>query len=382
MSKILIISLSNIKHDARVKRQIDFIKNDYKLTVAAFDADPIPSIEFIKLRQPKFPSSKKIATGILLLLRFFKPAYAWLYHYPQLKTIPKEFDLIIINDLETIAIANQIKGSAKLFFDAHEYFPRQFEDKLVWRILFQPLNKWLCKKYLSEVDAMTTIGEGIANEYERQFHVRPTVINNAASYQDIEPSSVTKDIINLIHHGIAIPSRRLELMIEMMNYLDERFHLNLMLITPQTANQKTKSYLPWLKKIAEANRKIKFVDPVKSDEIVTTINKYDMGIIIVPPINFNYKNGLGNKFFDFIQSRLALGIGPIPEMANYVKKYDLGIVSKDFTPKALASDINSLTKEKIDYFKRNAEHAAKEINAHTNKVIFNKIIDQLLSHKN
>src|SRR5258708_17983778 len=196
MSMILIISLSNIRHDARVKRKIDFIKNDYKLTVAAFDADLMPGIEFIKLQQPKLSAPKKIVTGALLLLRFFKPAYAWLYHYPQLKTIHKEFDLIIINDLETIAIANQIKGSAKLFFDAHEYFPRQFEDKLVWRILFQPLNKWLCKKYLSEVDAMTTIGEGIAIEYERQFHVRPTVINNAASYQDIEPSAVNQDIVN------------------------------------------------------------------------------------------------------------------------------------------------------------------------------------------
>lgn len=134
----------------------------------------------------------------------------------------KEFDLIIINDLETIAIANNIKGKAKLLFDAHEYFPRQFEDKFAWRILFQPLNTHLCQKYLPDLDAMTTIGEGIALEYEKQFGVKPVVVNNAASYQNLKPAPQTDGVINLVHHGIAIPSRRLELMIEMMDHLDLR----------------------------------------------------------------------------------------------------------------------------------------------------------------
>jgi hypothetical protein len=377
MSNILVISLSNIKHDARVKRQIDFLKEDHSLTVAAFDISPENTFEFIKLTQPRLSFSNKILTAGLLVFKLFNFAYKKLYHYPQLYSIKKEFDLIIINDLETIAIANEIKGKARLLFDAHEYFPRQFEDKFAWRILFQPLNTYLCRQYLAKVDAMTTIGEGIALEYERQFHVKP--VNNAAAYQSLKPTPTNDREINLVHHGIAIPSRRLELMIEMMNHLDERFYLNLMLLTPQTANAKTRAYLNWLKEISKQNPRIKFIAPVKSDDIVTTINKYDIGIILVPPVNFNYKNGLGNKFFDFIQSRLAFGIGPIPEMASIVRKYNLGIVSEDFTPVALARELNSLTKDKIDYFKQNAEVAAKEINAQNNKVIFNKIINQLLT---
>ena len=379
MAKILIISLSNIKHDARVKRQIDFLKEDHSLTVAAFDISPEISFEFIKLAQPRLSFSSKMVTAGLLVFRLFNFAYKKLYHYPQLYSIKKEFDLIIINDLETITIANEIKGKARLLFDAHEYFPRQFEDKFAWRILFQPLNTYLCRQYLTKADAMTTIGEGIALEYEKQFGVKPIVVNNAAPYQSLKPAPASDRVINLVHHGIAIPSRRLELMIEMMDYLDERFHLNLMLLTPQTANVKTQGYLDWLKEKSQQNPRIKFIAPVKSDDIVTTINKYDLGIILVPPVNFNYKNGLGNKFFDFIQSRLAFGIGPIPEMASIVRKYNLGIVSEDFTPMALAKELNSLNKDKIDYFKQNAEVAAREINAQNNKVIFNKIVNQLLT---
>lgn len=379
MGKILVISLSNIKHDARVKRQIDFLKEDHSLTVAAFDISDETSFEFIKLTQPQLSFFSKVFIAFLLVLRLFNYGYKRLYQYPQLYTIKKEFDLIIINDLETIAIANNIKGKAKLLFDAHEYFPRQFEDKFAWRILFQPLNTHLCQKYLPDLDAMTTIGEGIALEYEKQFGVKPVVVNNAASYQNLKPAPQTDGVINLVHHGIAIPSRRLELMIEMMDHLDERFYLNLMLLTPQTANTKTQAYLSWLKEKAKPNPKIRFVAPVKSDDIVTAINAYDIGIILVPPVNFNYKNGLGNKFFDFIQSRLAFGIGPIPEMASIVKRYDLGIVSEDFTPYALAKKLAALTKDKIEYFKQNAELAAKEINAQNNKIIFNKIVNQLLT---
>ena len=286
--------------------------------------------------------------------------------------------MIIANDIESLPLAYELKGEAKLLFDAHEYSPRQFEDKLIWRILFQPLNKYLCAKYLSRANAMTTIGEGIANEYQKQFNVKPVVINNAAPFREIAARPTDEKIIHLVHHGIAIPSRRLELMIEMMNHLDVRFYLNLFVFSPQAANQKTQGYLFWLKEMARNNDRVKFIEPVKFEEVIETINQYDIGIILVPPINFNYKNGLGNKFFDFIQARLAIAIGPIPEMAAIVKQYGLGVVSKDFTPQSLALEINALSAKNINSFKENAEIAAKEINAEKNNVIMNEIVSQLL----
>ncbi len=379
MSKILIISLSNLKQDARVKRQIYFLKDKYQLTVACFDALEDSTFKFVKLNHPNLTLSIKILAAILLVLRFFSQAFKLLHSYPELRSLKYDFDLIIANDIESLPLAYKLKGKAKLLFDAHEYFPRQFEDKFAWRILFQPFNKYLCSKYLSKADIITTIGEGIAKEYEKQYLVKPIVINNAAPFQNIAPSTTSEGIIQMIHHGIAIPSRRLELMIAMMDHLDERFHLNLMVFTPQTGNQKTRKYLFWLKEISKNNKRIKFIEPVKSEEVVETINKFDIGIILVPPINFNYKNGLGNKFFDFIQARLAIAIGPIPEMAAFVEQYNLGLVSEDFTARALAEILSSLTSKEINSFKENAEIAAREINAEKNKILLNKIVKQLLS---
>jgi len=101
--------------------------------------------------------------------------------------------LIIANDVETLPLAFSVKEKAKVFFDAHEYAPRHFEDKLMWRIFFQGFNTWLCKKYIPQVAGMTTVGKGLAREYEKHFNVNPTVVTNANYYFDLLPSPVVEN---------------------------------------------------------------------------------------------------------------------------------------------------------------------------------------------
>jgi hypothetical protein len=118
---------------------------------------------------------------------------------------------------------------------------------------------------------------------------------------------------------------------------------------------------------------------VKSSEVVSFIHPYDMGIFLLPPINFNYANTLPNKLFDFIQARLAIGIGPTPEMASLVNTHQLGVVADDFTAQSLAQKINSLTAAEISFFKSQADKAALELSAEKNKVILNDLVYNLIN---
>jgi len=182
----------------------------------------------------------------------------------------------------------------------------------------------------------------------------------------------------LIHHGAANPSRQLEIMIEMMEYLDERFTLDLLLLTPTIANKKTRGYLDSLKALIKDKPRIKIIPPVKSSEVVNVIHSYDIGIFLLPPINFNYANTLPNKLFDFIQARLAIAIGPTPEMANIVNTYNLGVIADDFTARSLAEKLNSLNIEKISFFKSQSDKHAQELSAEKNKIILNDLVLNLL----
>lgn len=380
MKRILVISFSDLNHDARVSRQVDFIKDNYLVTVAAYGGQENKGYELIPITKTKFTFTHKLFSSLFLLTRWHGKAYSLLYQLSSIQEAlrQKTFDLIIANDVESLPFAFSLKTNAKIIFDAHEYAPRHFEDRLAWRIFFQPLNIHLCKKYIPQVDAMITVGKGLANEYEKNFGVRPTIITNATWHSDIKPSKIVDRKIRLIHHGGSTPSRKLELMIEMMTYLDDRFTLDLMLIVPQLASAKTSNYINTLKQLAANNDRIRFLSPLRSNELVSFLNQYDIGVFLLPPVNFNYANTLPNKLFDFIQARLAIAIGPTPEMADIVNHYDIGVVAEDFTAKALADKLSTLTTEKLNGFKLNAEKAAIELTAERNKEKLEEIIGSLL----
>jgi hypothetical protein len=379
--KVLILVFSNLKHDARVTRQVLFFAKEYAVTLVCFDADAIENVNIIKLKQTKLTPIRKALLSITLLLRFYKVGYQLFHNYRkelELKLVGKSFDFIVANDIDTLPLAFVLKNNSKIIFDAHEYAPRHFEDKFVWRLFFQPFYLHLCKTLIPKANAMLTVGKGLADEYEKKFSVRPTIITNAAPYHAIQPEVVLPNKIRLIHHGIANPSRRLELMIDMMKYLDDRFTLDLMLMTSNYASSQTRLYIENLKVTAANDKRINILPSVPSKEVVKTINQYDMGVFLLPPVNFNYANTLPNKLFDFIQAKLAIAVGPTPEMASIVEKYALGIVSSDFTAQSLAKELNKLSYEDVVQFKANAVKASKVLNAEENEKIMTALLNTLI----
>jgi hypothetical protein len=380
--KILILTLSDLRYDARVRRQVQALKDKYAITLSGFSGELSTDYDLIPMVPTKLTIWRKLITSFFLIFRFHAIAHRILHAYLPIlrqKIQDQRFDLIIANDVETLPLAFSLPGNHKVLFDAHEYAPRHFEDKLMWRIFFQPFNVWLCKKYLPLIHAMTTVGKGLASEYRKNFNVDPTVILNATNYFNLHPAPVEQHAIKLVHMGIANPSRKLELMIEMMEHLDDRFTLDLFLLTPGFASGRTKRYIEDLRKKTSNNTRVRLHPPIKSTEVVKTINQYDMGVFLLPPINFNYENTLPNKLFDYIQARLGIAIGPTPEMAEIVNHYNIGVVSADFTPGNLAKKLNILQKEDIEIFKKNSTIAASELNAEKNKLILLALVEQVVS---
>lgn len=380
MKSILVLAFSDLHHDARVNRQINFLKDEYKITVASFGVSTIEGTKSISLKRIRPSLIEKILGSISLLCHWYDLAYKIIYNqnnYLKLLT-HQSFDLIIANDIETVPLAFKLSKNSKVLFDAHEYAPRHFEDKFLWRLFFQGFNVFLCKKYLPQVDAMLTVGDELAKEYAKHFPVKPIVLTNANYYSTLKVKPTEANKIRLVHHGAANPSRQLELMIEAMANLDDIFTLDLILLTPATANRKTRQYLDQLKAMVNNNYRIKIVPPVKSNEVVNLIHQYDVGVFLIPPINFNYQNTLPNKLFDFIQARLAIVVGPTIEMANLVKAHNVGLVSPNFTPKSFGETLAQLSAEKIDYYKNNSNLASKSLSAEHNKVILNRVVRDLI----
>jgi hypothetical protein len=374
--RILVLSPSNLATDPRVNRQLRLLQSDCRVTAAGFGDPQIDGVEFIPIRSERKTLFRRLQAALRLKARRYEDYYWHIgYVHEALAGLrDRRFDAIIANDADTWPLAHAIRGGARLLFDAHEYAPRQVEDRPYWRFFYRDYRTWLCREFLPRADAVVTVCDGIADEFARVFGVRrPLVIRNTPPYQSFSPGATDPGRVRMIHHGAASRSRRIEVMIDLMAHLDARFTLDLMLVGSDS------SYLQFLRRRAAGDRRIRFRDPVPALRIIEETRAYDLGLFLLPPTNFNLRFALPNKFFEFIQARLGVAIGPSPEMARIVRTHACGVVADSFRPEALAAVLGEVTPAQLATWKENAHRAAHCFCWEAESRVLREEIDRLLA---
>ncbi|UJH71214.1 hypothetical protein [Ornithinimicrobium sp. INDO-MA30-4] len=123
------------------------------------------------------------------------------------------------------------------------------------------------------------------------------------------------------------------------------------------------AYLAELKASAQDLPQVTFHEPVAPHELGDRLAQADLGIFVLPPLTFNYRFTLPNKFFDFIQARLGIIVGPSPEMAGLIEQHGLGAVTEDFTAQSLAAALDRLSDEQVAGFKSASHAVAYQLSA-------------------
>jgi glycosyltransferase involved in cell wall biosynthesis len=206
---------------------------------------------------------------------------------------------------------------------------------------------------------MITVASQLAERYALELAREVEVVLNVPFYREHTFHPTATDHIRLIHHGAAIPERKLELMIDALAASDSRYTLDFMLIDQGSG------YIRRLQSLAKmkAPGRVRFREPVSPTHITSAINEYDIGLFLLPPVNFSYTYALPNKLFEFIMAGLAVVVGPSPEMAQVCRDHGLGVVANGFRPQNIAQTLNGLSANQIDQLKRNSLRAAKRYNA-------------------
>lgn len=377
--RILVLVFSELSKDPRVYRQLSFLTSQGKYEIAAvgFDSANIDNVEYINIIQCSKKSAIKRLINVINLKTNRYEKYYWSsieVDSVRERLSGRHFDLIIANDLNTLPLALYLAdgNNSKVILDAHEYQPRQFDDRWLFRFFFQDYWDYICRTYLPRVDSMLTVCPGIAEEYTKVYGIKCDVLTNAPFYESLQPSKIDEKNIRMIYHGFLNSSRKIENMIYLMDSLDERFTLDLMVISNQSG------YLEKIQKLVESRSNIKFREPVPMTQISKILNEYDIGLFLLWPASFNYRLALPNKLFEYIQGRLAVAIWPSPEMARLVSQYSCGIISEDFSIESIANSINRLTIEELCQYKNNSEIAASEVCAESNLKVFETILGGLI----
>lgn len=375
---ILIVSYTPTEREPRIIKQIaEFRRRGYAITTAGFGPAPEGVEEHIDL--DPLPQARGVGRvpGIfsLLLLVRLHALYARLEprdaaSWERLRG--REWDVVVAHDAVTMHLASRLTSRYGVLADMHEYAPKQGLPSLKWNLLSQPYYRWICRRYVARAAAVTTVSSGIVDEYRREFGIESTLVVNATPYQDLPVRSVGSTV-RLVHSGGVAPQRRLDIMIEGVRGSNADVTLDLYLIGDRAGA------LDQLKALAHGDERIRFLEPVPYRDLVKRLNDYDLGLSIFPPTTFNLAWCLPNKFFDFVQARLGVIVGPSPEMQRFVDGYGIGLVLPDFEAASLSRALEELSTDRVARWKAASDAHVHELSGEEQGKIWGRVVDGMLS---
>lgn len=354
--RLLIISFSDITSDARVLKQVKSLAEDYEVTTLAYGESSDPRIDHVRLDDTS--RIRHWSRSDIVLRRFAKIYWNQEAVVDGLARLAGQepFDVILANDIDSVGMALALKPRYGVHADIHEYAPEQNREILLWRIFVAPFVRWMCRTFLPQAASMTTVGQGLADEYLRRFGVSSGVVTNAAPYAELTPRPVS-DPIRLVHSGASMPNRRLEVLVDAALATTSDVVLDLYLMGNNPG------YIDELRRRAGGSERVRFPAPVPYQELIARLNSYDVGLPVIQPTTFNERWALPNKFFDYVQARLGVVIGPSPEMVRILRDHPFGEIADGFDAESVTQVLDRLTPERIAAWKAQADASAKALSA-------------------
>lgn len=376
-SRILVLTYTPFAQEPRALKQVRFLKDSHDVTTAGFGPSPfadVPHIEIPQIAPQRWGLFGRLLSAGLLVLHWYRPLTLLnaLDHATARLFNRGDWDIVIAHDLKALEASLKLAPVHGVVLDLHEYAPRQEEHSFLWRLLIAPYHRWMCRVKVPQAAAVVTVSQGIADEYKRVFGFDSTLVVNATPYHDLKPGPVGTPL-RLVHSGGIAVQRRLDIMIQGVRESTADVTLDLYLVGGETP------LMEQLKSLAGDDPRIRFCEPVPYDELIHTLNDYDIGLSIFPPTTFNLAWCLPNKFFDFVQARLGEIVGPSPEMARFVEEYGIGLVLPDFEPSSLAAALESLTVERVTEWKAASASHADALSSESQAGIWDELVARVLA---
>jgi hypothetical protein len=370
--RLLIVSTTHTAKDVRIMRHINFLADHFDIETIGYGDSP-PNVQ----RHIKIPDDVKylpISLKALLphILRMFGLSSQRIQAIQFLKRTVEttRSDIVLLNDVQTLPLLEHLQCPTVV--DMHEYAPLEMEDDWRFRLFLQRYYTWLCEKYLPLANAVTTVSNGLASEYQKVFGVECTVVLNARDYRDLKVHEHKSSPMRLVHSGLAAKARRLEVMMNSVANLSG-FVLDMYLVSAPRQSRTLRK----LKRLADQTNNIRILDPVPSDTLPEVLNSYDLSLPYIAPANFSLEHCMPNKLFDSIQARIGIVSGPSPDMADFCKNHKIGFSTKRFSSAELRGLLISLNATEVNSLKRASDVCAILVTAEAEAKKLHEILHKM-----
>ncbi|WDM43736.1 glycosyltransferase family 1 protein [Microbacterium luteolum] len=359
--RLLILSFDAIDIDPRVIKQVRRFAEDHEVTTCSPGGSPDPRVEHVTLDPADVRPLGRLRNLVDDIARE-REWFGWTYdHLPLVQQTRRRlrgraFDAVLANDGETLGAAISLVGADRVHADLHEFYPGLPVDETKLGLRQRRYWTWLITRFASRVRSSTTVGREIAKRY-REYGLDAGVVTNATPFRDFAPTS-TQTPIRLVHSGNPFRERGLAEIMRAVAASTADVSLDLYLTyNPPTDREQLVALAD------ELGPRITVREPVSQAELIDVLHDYDLGIHVLPPTSENNALALPNKFFDFVQARLGIIVGPSIEMASIVTRDGLGIVTEDFSESSILAALNGLTPAAVDEFKAVVQANARALSA-------------------
>ena len=269
-------------------------------------------------------------------------------------TIDIAADLYLANDWPMLPLARELarRYRGRYAYDAHEYAAQEW-TRLRWRVFWPPLIRRLEALAMEEAHFVSTVSQPLAE----QMHVdngrgrMPLVIRSVPPYQSAGLRQTGETIV-VLYHGILMPGRGLETLIESVPAWP--VEMRLVLRGPGSPD-----YLRQLRKHAESLRhRVSFEPPVPMTSLVSAARTADIGIFTPPGSGPHMEFALPNKLFEYVMAGLAVVVSPRLAMRDLVGETGVGLVAAGDAAADIAETMQQMTASRIDQFKAASIEAA------------------------
>lgn len=230
----------------------------------------------------------------------------------------QKFDALCAIDLDTIVpvyLSGEVK-SAKLIYDAHEYFTEVPE--VIRRPSVKRIWEWIERIYVPKFDLAYTVSPALAELFSKKYSKPFHVILNTPLLTTLNPQHVTRNSQQLLYQGALNEGRGLEHLIEAMSDVNAKLLL--------AGEGDLSDELRRLAKKLNLESKVEFLGFVKPDELKVLTATATIGINLLENKGVSYYYSLSNKFFDYIHSDVPQVCIAFPEYKKINDEYEVALL--------------------------------------------------------
>ena len=358
--RALIASLSPIHRDPRVLNQITWLREaGVEIDVIGTTKGPdLPGVSYFFVNQLSLIQRLVSYMALRPNERFDKLVIRRTDESVWNRLSEGFYSHAVLNDLDFIPLLAHpevvVAPETHVHLDLHEYFPGT-KGPLIWEITQRKYLNWLIEESRRVVTSSnSTVSAELCSEYNNFYpgmDFRP--ITNAPQVGQAAFQPRESRTIEVIYHGNAGKGRSLVRILWAFRTLGDNFNLTYMLVCSPAKRLGFKLFA-WALGLSSS---FTILNPVKTSEIVQTVEKFDMGIMILPPVFRNLEFAFPNKLFETLAGGAGVICGKSKSMAKLVREGNLGVVVPGWSSRAIREAISMISREQVEVFRQNASKA-------------------------